>query len=103
MPIDKEQICLMWRGGYFRKSEIAKRLGCSVKTVQRVIDKQGVKPTGFCLDMVGTEDEIWCWYPFYLYGESIAEIAYRFGVSRQAVYDKVDDMEKIRLEGLYEF
>lgn len=94
--VDQERIKVMYRLGYFTKAQIARRLKCSYKTVQRILDNEP-EPVKWMPGFVETEFEIDAWYGLYVNKYLVSEIAYHFGVSRKAVWSRVPEMEKTRL------
>lgn len=64
--------------------EIGRRLGCSERHVRRILRDNDVKASKNPL--VGTPDETLLWHYIYIVEGNFAKVAYKMGVSRQAVH-----------------
>lgn len=71
---------------------ICRRLGVSRRTVRRAVGSLSYD----VLEGVGTEDEPALWSLFHnTWGYPIATVAYRFCLTRQAIYDRLDQAVEI--------
>lgn len=84
--MESKQIAAMYCTGYFTQAQIARRLGVSLKTVQRIIreDKEA-KPQEKVLGITDTPEEKILWLAFMEAGATFGTIAYLFGVSKETV------------------
>ena len=89
--IDHTSVIMMAKTG-FHANCIAERLGCSRRQVDRILKANDVTTQPFLFDF---SDEHLMWSYYRNWKESLAKIAHRFGVSRQAVhtyFKKLDDI-----------
>jgi len=84
----------------FTQKEIADRVGCSVKTVQRAIAElpEDLRETKPSTGLINTEDEQYLWWHFYARGYSKSDIAFLFAVSRQTIIDGLNDVMLERMQ-----
>jgi len=91
--IDHEQVCTMIETGFGDK-HIAKRLGISAKQVQRIRIKYGIQRGPHIGSLLNTPDEYVLWKMWFIrLNHNYSAVAYRFGISRQAVFERLNQRE----------
>lgn len=99
MPREKKiRIAKMCKTG-FSIIEIARRLGISTKTVSRHLQELNLKPTKSIAGLIDTDAEYELWRHYHKRGESLSMVAERFGVTRQAVHEKLTNNLKLYVQG----
>jgi predicted DNA-binding protein (UPF0251 family) len=73
--------------------EIGRRLGCSERHVRRILKNNNIETSKNPL--VGTPDEPLLWHYIYIVEGNFAKVAYKMGVSRQAVHKSLTQTQGV--------
>ena len=77
-------------------AEVADRMGCSARTVQRVVKQYDIQTANALRrDQVGTVEE-WRRWRFEAAMHSVSEVARRYVRSRQAIYNGLNRLDTLR-------
>lgn len=82
--LNPDQVIAMFKTG-FNKKNIAKRLGASEKQIQRILSGYDQSVTHVLNDNLGTSYERYLWLAYFRMLNSFSDVAFRFGVTRQAI------------------
>jgi len=92
--VNEDRVVAMYETGITRPENIALRLGCSARTVRRIIKKRNPSPGTPIDKFLGTDFEYKLWEWHYRIVGSYNAVAFLFGVSRQAVWEKLNSNQE---------
>ena len=92
LKIDHDQVRAMLKNG-IGPTKIAQRLGCSARQVIRIKKELCVSLDKKIDQFLDTPVEWDLWYALFLIHRNYSEVARRFGVSRQAIQERLSKRE----------